>query len=344
MVRKKERRTLHFDLSGSPAGVQHTMHIGGRRIALEPHTDETRARYREKNGLLQKVPDARLTHHAPDVDTFADALQSYYVTHPPAKGAHPNLALAGILVPKAHLRRAHRLLGGVHNGPYNGKLRRLGVVADGDGQPVSDPQWLDEGDLADFQDMTEAATYMIYHHPNLVTLSASADDSDTALTIIAAIQAVPPFDNLVAQITQQGPAQNLDGWNQGYQGWANAEEFGDLLNPNAAKQWWYTYTDQTNAAALPVIQQAQTAVRNIGSLDGNTFKVDYGSHNTPVTNPATTTSDAGGGRRALSIRPRAMVGDGGYQFSLTDPDFNHGRQVVIGETSGRTVTFTVNNS
>src|ERR1043165_9857416 len=66
-------RSLHFDLSHSPPGVVHTLHLGGKKYTLAPHTPQTRAALREKNRLLQNVPDARLTHHLVDVPVLSGA-------------------------------------------------------------------------------------------------------------------------------------------------------------------------------------------------------------------------------------------------------------------------------
>src|SRR5271165_6911677 len=93
-----ENRTLHFNLSGSPSGVEHTLHLGGRRFTLKAHDDATRAFHRRQIPLLNHVPDHRLTHYAENVTARTGAIQSYYVNHPPKVGEFPVLSMAGILV------------------------------------------------------------------------------------------------------------------------------------------------------------------------------------------------------------------------------------------------------
>ena len=121
-----ENRTLHFDLSGSPSGVEHTLHLGSRSFTLKAHNDATRAMYRQQVPLLNHVPDHRLTHYAEDVTARTTAIQSFYVNHPHNGEEFPVLSLAGILVPKSVARWAHQHHG-LETGLYSSKVRRLGL-------------------------------------------------------------------------------------------------------------------------------------------------------------------------------------------------------------------------
>ena len=121
-----EDRALHFDLSGSPSGVEHTLHLGGRRFTLKTHDDASRAMHRQQIPLLNHVPDHRLTHYAENVTARSGAIQSYYVNHPPSVGEFPVLSMMGILVPKSVARWAHQHHG-LQKGLYSSKIRRLGL-------------------------------------------------------------------------------------------------------------------------------------------------------------------------------------------------------------------------
>ena len=88
-----EQRTLHFDLSHTRPGVEHTLHVGARRHLLKPHTDATRQRHRASCWLLAHIPDKRLTHYLEDIEFPANAVQSFYITHPHEKaGGLPRLS------------------------------------------------------------------------------------------------------------------------------------------------------------------------------------------------------------------------------------------------------------
>lgn len=372
-TRQTELRTLHFDLSHSPPGVTHTLHLGGRRHTLAPHTAQTRAAHREKNRLLQRVPDHRLTHYMPDVPVLSGAIQSYYVTHPPKVGPRPNLALMGIMVPKEVAKLAHRRHG-MSRGLYNAKARRLGLLqpqaavtgaqsGEGGEGGETGPDWLNDGDLADFQDMTDAATSIVYHHSGILTLSSDSKSSEgslTAVQIIGLIQATSQFQivdphsgnitgGLVYALQQQGPATNLDEWNQGFEGWANAVAWVDgsgnpVLDGDGNPRWWYEYTDQTSAAMTPVVQESLLAVQNQANLEGIAFKTNFGLHAQTDTPQAQllVKRKAHTGKQALAAA--ADAGASGLQVLLSDTDWSAGRRVSVSSVQGRDITFTVENS
>lgn len=384
-TRKTEQRTLHFDLSHSPPGVTHTLHLGGRRYTLTAHTAQSRMNHRERNRLLRQVPDARLTHYLEKLPVLSGAIQSYYVTHPPKVGSRPNLAMLGIMVPKDVAKLAHQKHG-FSRGLYNAKARRLGLLkrvqkpaqATGAAAPMAlatqddetGPAWLNDGDLADFVDMTEAATSIVYHHPGLITLSSNAQSSEgslTAVQILGLIQATPQFQitdpktgeltgGLVYALQQQGPAQNLDGWNQGFEGWANAVAWTDasgnpVVDDKGNPRWWYQYTQQTSDAMTPVVQQSLLGVQNQANLDGIAFKTNFGDHAQTDTPQAQMLAKRSALRTqkavALAATAKAAAdGDSGsgLQVTLTDNDWNFGRRVQVSSINDRDITFTVENS
>jgi len=93
----------------------------------------------------------------------------------------------------------------VAKGPFAAKARRLGLLSEDDGS--TPPSWLNTTDLADFADMSDAAQFLVYNHPSLITLSSTQEDdgSATAVQILSLITACPSFDALVNSLVQQGP-------------------------------------------------------------------------------------------------------------------------------------------
>lgn len=327
-TRPREKRTLHFDLSHTAPGVTHTLHIGTRRYDLVAHTEETRKQHRTAQTALRHVPDQRLTHYMDAIELPGDAVQSYYVTHPHGRtGALPRLSLLGIHVPSAALDKVGRPLS--KPGALNAcKLRRLGLSAealtDGGGD-------IHTRDLADFKDLTEAAKFIVFHHPELINLG-----TDTTATVLGQIENTRAFDDLVGALNDQGYAQGPD---SDYDGWANGEYLLDhdgkkIPDGKGGFRWKYEYSDQTREYMTPVVQQALLAHRNDKTMDGISFATQYGIHNvrSASLNPLPTSGGA------------PLLGESAYDFKVSDPDWHHGRKVEISEVDDRTITFTVRNS
>src|SRR6185436_16008900 len=351
--RRFEKRHLHFNLAHSPAGVRHTLHLGRRTFELEPHDGGSRAALR---GLFEYIHNNdhlkdQLTHYHPEVEVSADTIQSYWISHPSPSGhPHPTLAGYGIMIPKAVAARAHGRLGH-HRGLFSGKARHLGLVG-----PLP-PPWLDHGDLADFVDFNDAAIYLVYHHSNLITLTSSRTESgsDTAAEIMAIIQSTPSF---AIYDRHERLAGGLV-WALKHQpeGFATAQPWLDKDgNPvcnsiTHEPQWWWVPTPATLEAMKPVVQEALQVVNDQPHLDGVSFKIDHGRHSvTPVHAAASSPAEMAlvtHPKPAISPHPPktlAAAAPGGYSWQLGDPDYHHGRQIVLGKTIDRQITFTLNNS
>jgi len=80
----------------------------------------------------------------------------------------------------------------------------------------------------------------------------------------------------------------------------------------------------------PVVQQALLAVRDLETLEGISYLLDYGQHALDV-------SGTGGGATVAADTQDLQV-------TLSDQDYLHGRQVVLDSVSGRTLNLTINNS
>ena len=101
-----EQRTLHFDLSHTRPGVEHTLHVGARHHLLKPHSDATRQRHRASCRVLAHILDEGLTHYLEDIEFPANAVQSFYITHPHEQaGGLPRLSLMAIHLPQQALQR-----------------------------------------------------------------------------------------------------------------------------------------------------------------------------------------------------------------------------------------------
>jgi hypothetical protein len=335
-TRQLETRTLHFDLSHARAGAEHTLHLGVRRYALKPHTDATRTQFRAQRRMLSHIPDPRLTHYLEDIEFPADAVQSFYITHPHERpGGLPRLSLMAIHVPQPALGR---LTMTVHEpgALYASKARRLGLSLTAAGPTQATPQ-----DLADYVDMTEAAKNIVFHHPELISLGP-----DKAATTLGYIENTSAFDALCESLGEQGQAQHPD---SDYEGWANGEYIQDLdgnqisyTKPDGTTgyRWKYVYTQQTLDAMRPVVQQALLKVRDDKDMEGISFATQYGMHNVPNTPPPAQPALAA----RAAVRAAAQQENSPYTYKLDDPDWNSGRKVVINEIDGRDLKITVNNN
>src|SRR5689334_19172741 len=95
---RTEKVTLHFDLNHCPAHSEFTLSVLGKKYALRPHSDETRASHAAANRALAAMAAharRKVSHFAEDVEMPADAVGIHLVTCP-AKDADallPDLAL-----------------------------------------------------------------------------------------------------------------------------------------------------------------------------------------------------------------------------------------------------------
>jgi hypothetical protein len=336
-TRPLERRTLHLDLSHTRRGAEHTLHLGGRRYTLKPHTEATRAFYRGQRAILALVPDERLTHYLEDIEFPADAVQSFYITHPDGRpDALPRLSLMAIHLPQQTL---HRLTSTVDQpgALYASKARRLGL-----GLGAAGPGPVQSKDLADYLNMSDAAKDIVFHHPELISLGP-----DRAATTLAYIESTSLFLALCGSLNEQGPAQPEP--DSDYVGWANGEYILDLdgnkipyTKPDGTTgyRWKYVYTQRTLDAMRPVVQQALLKVRDDKNMESISFATRYGMHNVRNTPPSAQPAFAA----RAAVRAAAQQENSPYTYKLDDPDWRSGRQVVINKIDGRDLKITVNNN
>ena len=134
------------------------------------------------------------------------------------------------------------------------------------------PGFLKTTDFAAFQGMRDAARFIVFHHPELLTL-----DPGVAAKILGYIESTSAFGALVDSLNDQGVAQGPD---SDYEGWANGEY---LLDAQGAKiadgkggyYWAYRYTADTGGYLSAVVQQTLLAVRDDATLEGIRFETPY---------------------------------------------------------------------
>lgn len=177
----------------------------------------------------------------------------------------------------------------------------------------TDSGFLKTTDFAAFQDMRDAARFIVFHHPELLTL-----DPGVAAKILGYIESTSAFGTLVDSLNDQGAAQDPD---SDYEGWANGEY---LLDAQGAKiadgkgsyYWAYRYTSDTGEYLSAAVQQALLKVRDDAALEGIRFET-----------------------------PFARAGnDSGGAYVFDDENWRSGCRVTLESSSGRTITFSAANS
>ncbi len=353
----KEPRTIHFDLSHTRPELEHTLHLGGKKVLLKAHTVATRNTHRQKSPWLQAVPDAMVTHYIEEHDFPADAVQTYYVTHKHPKSEIPMLSTFGIHIPQSALGRASAALYAAKAkriSQKGGNLRFLKRVRSGTSvHPQDISQRPDTRDLADFADYTDAAMHIVFHHPELISL-----DPDVVTTVLEHIQNAAAFFALVESIQLQGQAQSVEDWEAGYQGFSNGQYLKDLYKEKlpdgkGGYRWTYIHSDETLKYMRPVIQQALKLVRNDATLKDKKYSVLTGIH--AIDGNASTQTNASQmkafgpfGTQSLGTElgtsRQAIVENTDYKYKLDDEDWKHGRKIEIKEINDRDIKFGAYNS
>jgi len=212
--RPREARTMHFDLSFAELENLRIRALASAShgAALSPHTESTRARFREENPALQNVADERLTHFIEDVDLPSDALQHLWFTGTvPGTGA-PAVAGSMIHVPKAAAATMARVAAASGRSPLLSAKLRAYRIAQSELEPV---------DLVananDYQTPFDTAASLVFHNPEVMNL-----DLGQGTAILNLINTLPcsagdtgcqPFiDTLAFLIAENWPASTSGGW------------------------------------------------------------------------------------------------------------------------------------
>src|SRR5262245_10548592 len=206
----REDCTLQFDLSFGDLDnpCLHVFNSDDDGVRLQPHTDESRAHFRNENPVLADVPDEHLTHFLEDVDLPADALQLFWMTGTVRDSDEDALAGFNIHVPTAVLAamaqsapaRGRRLVRTAKMRFYNIGVGRSEAELVGDYPAV-----------ASFVTPVDTAAALVFQMPEILNLNLEQGTS-----ILELIQTLPctgddpdclPFlDTLASRIARGWPA------------------------------------------------------------------------------------------------------------------------------------------
>lgn len=318
--RENETLDFHFALGHLPGIEQFHLHTGGAKIALTPHTPETRALHATRNlalGLLDDDTLCTFTHYVESVELSPKRTRILRVTYPSPDAPIPDLALMAVHVP-AWARRAHRerrLHRNEHGVPHN--LVHLGVTA-----RLPFAQALAASIDADhLVTTTSLAATVVFHHPQLATSDPTAsatvmDDHINSGDNLANIQ------RYQGQINRQGA-----GWQASV---ASTDIKGNQLvwGPNFANAGQPVYNNKlsatTIAGAAGAMQLPLTTSQQDPALQNASWSVNQGTGTVYHADPQTNQGMRAG--RAASKAALAAA-NGGYAFTLNNLTPGHGLSI-----------------
>jgi hypothetical protein len=255
--RVTELRTLHFALPYLTGDEPVSLHVGTRRHPLQPHTEQTRAAARDRNGSLRLIPDDELTHVVEDVELPSDQAQLLFVTTPPAPGdVLPIVHLTKVHVPlEARRAEAKRRAPTGHRRP----IPRLAFAG-----TVDPPTLIDDTvnhalpvQVDDWTSAMDAAVQTIFQHLELISI-----DPTTAATVLQIIEYADGTSDLASQIAQQAYAAYND---PSVQNWVYETPYIGLDGTPTDLQR-YLWSDVTQQWMPGPMKDALKTVKNTPSL------------------------------------------------------------------------------
>lgn len=279
---QREQRTIHFDLSHVDATRTYTLtalRSASNGARLKVHTSESRARFRNDNALLRQIADKHLTHYVEDVDFPADALQHYWVMTDGDDGV-PALVTSHLHVP----RQAYTSL----------VAAKKAAAAAGQIKRVVDPttntklQYLKVSRLTMAETATtlstlnsiatplDAARTVVFHHPEIMNLDPTLAtkvldviDNLTGTGTSCTGDDVGALTALACSIASQGPGTTTSGWMRRVP--AVDADGQPVCDSTGAQIYDNRPSDETLAAAEPVVQEVLREVYNDPTIRGNNF-------------------------------------------------------------------------
>ncbi|HEX8143796.1 MAG TPA: hypothetical protein VF553_14455 [Pyrinomonadaceae bacterium] len=248
--------TVHIDLRHLPEDHIATLHAGGKKYELRPHTPETLAAAESKSGVLSTKQASTVTHYATDVAFPETRLMSYWVYDNPPGGEWDARTVA-------------------HFGLYS-----------------PDFDHPEETQLATTWD--DVAVSILFHHPSLFNLRT--DQNDPSQNIGPMIQQIirnsPYLNDFVNALVNQCVGTSLP-WTmeevKDYEG--NPVRFAS--GPNAGQiRHQMVYTADTLQAARRPLKYIIQAVKDTEALENWNWRVSPGLLSVPVTSPATSEETA----------------------------------------------------
>lgn len=289
--RPYETKTLHFDLSHAPAGVQHTLQVGGKTYPLTAHTPDTMAAHAAANPVLARIPAAQssLSHYAENVPLPSNASIILRVNHPSKdpNSPLPAMSLLTLHIPTAARQQAMQLNPTAHATMAAKKMAVLGAApapAASDADDSGSDGDSDSDYLNSFQTPLDAAQALVGFHPDLVSL----DPTTAAHIQNTHIANAPGIDDLATSISEQGPA-DVDG------GWAVIapclDPSGNQINDSSGNPAYrYKLSEQTRAAMGTPGRAALRTSKDDTTLKDKTWTQNYGS--TSIDHSAVTPASA----------------------------------------------------
>jgi hypothetical protein len=328
-MRKKERVTLHFDLSHCPKGVEFILQAGdGKHYALTSYQDapgKLEAHRRQNKALSLIAPDRlhQITHFVEDAELHADAISLRSVVYPSVDDHPlPELALVFIHIPTEHRRRAIReMLAKGTDIPHHANLARYGVSSE-----AVNAEELEEVRLAadHIKPPCETAKTIVFHHPEIGTVNPVI----AQIVFDRHVRDTNDFLALVQYIENNGPETDNCWYQKTYSTWINPEtgeeepiEANDELKGKDEKkiQWpkkdgksvipLYDLTDEYTlgrsdkgviGAATPAVHQVLRDTKNDEALNGLLWTKQTGTTQKTQTNVQPTPS--GNGRQSFAAR------------------------------------------
>lgn len=207
-----ERHLLHFDAASSlQRDHALTYYAGLTPHRIHAHSKATRADARVGNPLLQRMPDARLSHYL-EVDLPSDSVMVTYLARATEVGGESTedfLSLA-VHVPREGRRqqRENRLLRGAPREPHPKLAWLLEDEELGQGLHSllrADAALLDTELLHDLIDPFETASTLLFQHPSLINLSSENGGAIPALILRDCVgRALRKRSRLVDEIRRLG--------------------------------------------------------------------------------------------------------------------------------------------
>jgi hypothetical protein len=327
-----ETKTFHFGLTyaGKAAEREYTLHTGDNDYVLKPHTDETRAAFRQRNRALALLSEEQLqqiTHYAPEVSVPADVARFMRLTFPEPGAPLP--ALAGFLtyIPAearmanrrrnlARLReRSHPMLA-----YYGAKASAANSMSEGELLSL----WADADLIAETP--LETAKSLAFSHPQLAT----RDPETAAVVMDDHIDTTNDLRAFAVLISKLGPATPNGGWATIK---PSVDQFGDPLkwgpgyeaegHPEGSVVYYYDLnneiagTDEAppgDSSGLSVVNQSLRTSQDDTRLENQSWSVFQGTPDQRQSNELTTA-------RANQFMAAAQAGEFSFTLNNRTPGF-----------------------
>ncbi|MEO8672829.1 MAG: hypothetical protein ABI411_16035 [Tahibacter sp.] len=189
--RPTESRTLHFSLPKLEQAEPLTLHVCLRDYPVQVHNDKSRRAARGALPFMKHVPDEYLTHFL-DVALPQDAVAMLEVTRPCViDGCTTETTVhLGVHIPSAGVRAATRRLAAMRGKAQLGvhpKLKRFESKLLASTEAVGfDPRFPEH--IETWQEATEAASTLLFTHPDLINLRTTDGGEIAAYILHACIQ------------------------------------------------------------------------------------------------------------------------------------------------------------